>query len=254
MKNTIKKISIVAVICLLSWCSMSLVQAADKPSPDMVRNQIQGGKIKAIYSTSSLLSYDLTLHDTIQFREDGFEQLAPRYTHCKYDAQNRLTYRMGYTIRDEEHKDLTYCFDTIIYKNNSDKRPLYIMKRYSEHADKVNYCDVRKEKCVYKRFYYQGNSSEPYALFEISHLTDNSVFEYIEYTYSDHDRYGNWTKVNKHKRFATDPGKAAVHTFCDFQMTPKERKELESVEIEGLKNSIWAGDGLEDEVREIIYY
>lgn len=255
MKNTIKKISIYAVICLLSWCSMNLIQAADKPSPDMVRNQIQGGKVKAICISCKLNTSSIESHDTIPFSEDGFEQLPAYYTHHKYDAHNRLTYRRGYMVRDEKHKNLTYCFDTIIYKNNSDKRPLYIMTCYSEHADTINYCDVRKEKCVYKHFFYQGNSCEPYASLYISNLTDCSIFEYIEYTYSDHDQYGNWTKVNQDMRVEVDfNSDERVQAFCDFYITPKEREELESIEIEGLKKGLFVADMSEDCTRKIIYY
>jgi hypothetical protein len=45
-----------------------------------------------------------------------------------------------------------------------------------------------------------------------------------------------------------------VQAFCDFQMAPKEREELESIEIQGLKNGLFVADMSEDCTREIIYY
>lgn len=198
-------------------------------TPDMVRNQINKGRVKTLVVTDDESGDSW---DQVYFLRDGAENFLAtfRYPRILFDNSQRLTYRMGFGPENEGK--YTYNIDTILYEGNS-CRPMCIINY--ESVDNIDASKTKsKDFRLYNSFYYSDNAVEPSAVLTFDVYNGNVICEYCTYSYTDFDEYGNWTKM-AYSVYMEDEDQSIKDLYkqlSNFKLNIKQRKQIESKVID----------------------
>lgn len=131
-------------------------------SPDLARNEINGGKVKRI-------AFTYANGETIvsNFSPSGKEKFGKEYRRVTRDKQGRVIHTlMGGGVE--------FIHDTIVYAGNIGRVAYHENILISDH------------------YRYYGSVNHPDE--NVWRMGEDAYYQYIEYNYLDFDQYGNWTK------------------------------------------------------------
>lgn len=152
---------------------------ANEVTPDLARNEINGGKVKRItqHFTSSLTAGE---PETVLFDFAGKQNYLTKYK-TQRDNRKRVT-RVFESVKDN-FTEVTYTYAGNSYRKvYTDEVGGYIDAEEGEVGDGYEF----------KHYYYADSTNNPTGIFATC-CQDVTPF-YTEYTYLEFDEYGNWTK------------------------------------------------------------
>lgn len=201
-----------------------MAKKAPTVSPDMARNELNGGKVKQIVYLN-MDDYDVA-NDTVFFTEDGSEQRHTAYlpTQLERDDQGRMTYMKGFDLWDEgegEEKSQSPFEETYYYVGDEHRIDLI--------ANRSSYMFVSRKQIGH--MVYKGQNNAPSQLFTYVMEQGDYILSLDEMVYVEADSLNNWTRKEEISYFMSlEEGDEALKTYLplfDEKTSAAVRRKLE---------------------------